>query len=80
MKKLSVVIPCYNEQETIAIYLNEMKKIESELPLAFEYIFINDGSKDDTLLILREVADRYDNVNLFHFQEISEKKQLCWRV
>lgn len=67
MKKLSVVIPCYNEQETIAIYLNEMKKIESELPLAFDYIFINDGSKDDTLLILREVADRYDNVNFISF-------------
>jgi Glycosyltransferases involved in cell wall biogenesis len=67
MKKLSVVIPCYNEQETIAIYLNEMKKIESELPFAFEYIFINDGSKDDTLLILREVADRYDNVNFISF-------------
>lgn len=67
MKKLSVVIPCYNEQETIAIYLNEMKKIESELALAFEYIFINDGSKDDTLLILREVADRYDNVNFISF-------------
>ena len=67
MKKLSVVIPCYNEQETIAIYLNEMKKIESELPLDFEYIFINDGSKDDTLLILREVADRYDNVNFISF-------------
>ena len=67
MKKLSVVIPCYNEQETIAIYLNEMKKIESELPLAFEYIFINDGSKDDTLLILREIADRYDNVNFISF-------------
>ena len=67
MKKLSVVIPCYNEQETIAIYLNEMKKIESELPLAFEYIFINDGSKDDILLILREVADRYDNVNFISF-------------
>ena len=67
MKKLSVVIPCYNEQETIAIYLNEMKKIESELPLAFEYIFINDGSKDDTLLILREFADRYDNVNFISF-------------
>lgn len=44
-----------------------MKKIESELPLAFEYIFINDGSKDDTLLILREVADRYDNVNFISF-------------
>lgn len=67
MKKLSVVIPCYNEQETIAIYLNEMKKIESELPLAFEYIFINDGSKDDTLLILREIADRYYNVNFISF-------------
>ena len=67
MKKLSVVIPCYNEQETIAIYLTEMKKIEAELPLVFEYIFVNDGSKDDTLLLLREVADQYDNVNFISF-------------
>lgn len=67
MKKLSVVIPCYNEQETIEIYLTEMKKIEAELPLVFEYIFVNDGSKDDTLLLLREVADQYDNVNFISF-------------
>lgn len=67
MVKLSVIVPCYNEQETIAIYLNEMKKIEAELPLAFEYIFVNDGSKDDTLLILRQVVDQYDNVNFISF-------------
>ena len=67
MKKLSVVIPCYNEQETIEIYLTEMKKIEAELPLFFEYIFVNDVSKDDTLLILREIADRYYNVNFISF-------------
>ena len=67
MKKISVVIPCYNEQETISIYLIEMKKIEAELPLAFEYIFVNDGSKDGTLSRLREAADRYDNVNFISF-------------
>ncbi|WP_332384436.1 glycosyltransferase family 2 protein [Lactococcus laudensis] len=67
MKKISVVIPCYNEQETISIYLIEMKKIEAELPLAFEYIFVNDGSKNGTLSRLREAADRYDNVNFISF-------------
>ena len=67
MKKLSVVVPCYNEQETIMIYLTEMKKVEDALALRFEYIFVNDGSKDETLAVLKAAAKQYDNVNFISF-------------
>ena len=67
MKKISVIVPCYNEQETIMIYLKEMKKVEDELPLFFEYIFVNDGSKDDTLAVLKHAATQYNDVNYLSF-------------
>jgi len=57
MKKLSIVVPCYNEQETIYPFLEETQKIESKMKyqLIFDYIFVNDGSKDETLKVLRHV-------------------------
>lgn len=69
MKKLSIVIPCYNEEETISPFLREMKKVEEQLSsqLIFDYLFINDGSKDKTLKVLREVAIEIPNVHYISF-------------
>ena len=69
VKKLSVVVPCYNEEETILPFLEESQKVERELAteLEFEYIFVNDGSKDKTLEVLREVAQSYSNVHYLSF-------------
>lgn len=69
MKTLSIVVPCYNEQETIYPFLEETQKIEQKLKnqLVFDYIFVNDGSKDDTLNVLREVASRFPNVHYLSF-------------
>ncbi|WP_457777874.1 glycosyltransferase family 2 protein [Streptococcus uberis] len=69
MKKLSIVIPCYNEEETIGPFLREMKKVEEKLSsqLIFDYLFINDGSKDKTLKVLREVAIEIPNVHYISF-------------
>ncbi|KKF41756.1 glycosyltransferase family 2 protein [Streptococcus uberis] len=69
MKKLSIVIPCYNEEETIGPFLREMKKVEEQLSsqLIFDYLFINDGSKDKTLKVLREVAIEIPNVHYISF-------------
>ena len=51
-KLLSVIVPCYNEQESLPLFYKEIKKIEKEMSYAdFEYIFVNDGSRDDTLKI-----------------------------
>lgn len=66
--KLSIVVPCYNEEETIRPFLVATKQVESQMPdLSFEYIFIDDGSKDKTLAVLEEVGQTYPNVSYLSF-------------
>lgn len=60
MRKISLVVPCYNEQEALPYFLQEVRQVASEMAdtwdVEFEMLFINDGSKDRTLDILREAA------------------------
>ncbi|CAM4005670.1 glycosyltransferase family 2 protein [Catellicoccus marimammalium] len=55
MKKLSIIIPCYNEEETVDLFYQGVEKVKSQLPISveYEYLFVNDGSKDQTLARLR---------------------------
>ncbi len=56
---ISVIVPCYNEEEAIPIFYNEIIKISNKLSeYDFEYIFINDGSKDKTLKILKSLSKK----------------------
>lgn len=60
MKKISIVVPCYNEQEALPFFYEEITKVAKEMKkVDFEFVFVNDGSKDQTLSILRELA-QYD--------------------
>ncbi|SDQ40444.1 Glycosyltransferase involved in cell wall bisynthesis [Carnobacterium viridans] len=60
MEKLSLVIPCYNEEQTIPLFFDAVEKIQSLLEnTTIEYIFVNDGSKDHTLTILREMVQQH---------------------
>lgn len=65
MKTLSIVVPCYNEEETILPFLKAMRKVEKKFAneLLFDYYFINDGSSDNTLDILRNISRSYLNVH-----------------
>lgn len=60
MKKVSAIIPCYNEQEALPYFLKEIRLVADRLSatkdVVFEFLFVNDGSKDRTLDILREAA------------------------
>ena len=57
MKKISLIIPCYNEEESLKYLYKELEKVSSEmLSFDFEYIFVDDGSKDKTLELLKELA------------------------
>ncbi|ESV55202.1 glycosyl transferase [Streptococcus agalactiae LMG 14747] len=69
METLTLVIPCYDEEETISPFLEETQKIEKALAseVLFDYIFVNDGSKDNTLSVLRDVSKRYINVHYLSF-------------
>ena len=64
-KKISVIVPCYNEQEVLPMFREEILNVTDEMSkknsgLEFEFLFINDGSADGTLEILREFS-RNDN-------------------
>lgn len=54
MERITVVIPCYNEQEVLTVYYKEMKKIMMQMEsVEFELIFVDDGSTDGTLRRLK---------------------------
>ncbi|WP_019780652.1 glycosyltransferase family 2 protein [Streptococcus sobrinus] len=69
MKKLSIVVPCYNEETTVHPFLAETQKVERTMAgqLVFDYLFVNDGSKDQTLQVLREVSQQFANVHYLSF-------------
>lgn len=65
----SFIIPCYNEEEAIPIYYDEMVKMLKNMPgnLCFEFIFVDDGSSDRTLGVIRELHQRDDRVRYISF-------------
>lgn len=69
MKKISVVIPMYCEEEVVDIcykrVVNNLNKLSDKYN--YEIIFINDGSKDSTLEILKKIASNDDNVKIISF-------------
>ncbi|HFI0625107.1 TPA: glycosyltransferase family 2 protein [Streptococcus suis] len=69
MKKLSVVVPCYNEEKTIVPFLESIARTEKELSdkLQFSYIFIDDGSSDNTLKVLKEASSQNSNIHFISF-------------
>ena len=72
MKLVSVVVPCYNEQEVLPMFYEEITKVTDNMKkenpeLEFEYLFINDGSKDRTLEIFRELAAKDKRVRYISF-------------
>lgn len=64
MEKLSVAVPCYNEQEVLPIFYDEIVKVAETLKdeLEFELIFINDGSKDNTIDVIRKLRHKDSRV------------------
>lgn len=67
MKKLSIVVPCYNEQQNLQLFYMETQKQVHKLPISIEYIFVDDGSSDETLSILRNMAAEDKNVHYISF-------------
>ncbi len=72
MKLISIVVPCYNEQEVLPLFYEEIQKIMQQMKdehpeLAFELVFIDDGSRDKTLTLLREMALKDERVRYISF-------------
>ena len=71
MEKISVIVSCYNEEKTIPLFYQEMERVVaqdfSDLDVCFEYIFVNDGSKDKTLEELKELHQKDAKVRYISF-------------
>lgn len=65
MKKISIVTPCYNEEENISILYKEVKRQFSNLPqYEYEHIFIDNSSTDNTVGVLKEFAKTDKNLKI----------------
>ena len=65
---ISIVVPCYNEEESLPIFYKEADRITKKMEnVNFEFIFINDGSKDKTLEILRDYSKKDERVRYISF-------------
>ncbi|HFH9842549.1 TPA: glycosyltransferase family 2 protein [Streptococcus suis] len=64
---ISVIVPCFNEEETIHYFYQAMEKVRIKMNVEFEYIFVNDGSKDSTLSILRSLSVQDRSVSYLSF-------------
>ena len=67
--KLTICIlsAAYNEGENLLVFYNEVKKVINDLPYNFEFCFVNDGSKDNTLSVIRKLAKQDSTVKYLSF-------------
>lgn len=69
MEKISVVVPCYNEEKALPLFYEELKKNIKDFArnVEFEILLVNDGSKDETLKIMKDLAKKDDRVKYVSF-------------
>lgn len=70
MKLLSIIVPCYNEEESIPLFYEEIRKLEEffvQTELEIEMIYVDDGSKDRTMEIVKELHLKDDRVKGISF-------------
>ena len=62
MPKLSIVVPCYNEQETVEIFYDEVTRVLDEMQMDREIIYVNDGSADATMEKLLKLYEAHPGI------------------
>ena len=69
MEKISIIVPCYNEEKAIPLFYEELIKNLKEFPqnVHFEILFINDGSSDNTLKIIKNLNEKDNRVKYISF-------------
>lgn len=78
MDRLSIIVPCFNEESTIPIFYKTVEKIIKQINAEVEYCFVDDGSKDKTFSILRDLSKESESVHYISFsRNFGARKQLC---
>ena len=69
MKKISLVVPCFNEEESLPLFYKEIIKIKKKFGIELELIFIDDGSIDNTLNIIKKMKKENDFIHYLSFSK-----------
>lgn len=67
MNKISIIVPCYNEEDVLEIFYNKITEVSKDIEADFEYIFVDDGSTDKTLEILKKHRNMDERVRYISF-------------
>lgn len=68
MKKIELIVPCFNESEVLPLFYEETSKVMDKLDgYEYSYIFVNDGSRDNTLDIIKSFAEKDEKVKYISF-------------
>lgn len=69
METISLIVPCFNEEEAINLFYQAVEKVQPQFPshITFEYVFVDDGSSDQTRDILAELARQDHRVHYLSF-------------
>ncbi|MDX5346663.1 MAG: glycosyltransferase, partial [Hymenobacteraceae bacterium] len=65
--EISVVIPIYNEEKNIFNLYDRLTGLMQQLNFPYEFIFINDGSRDNSIALIKTLADRDERVKYINF-------------
>lgn len=66
-QRLTIIVPVLNEQDTIPIFYETVEKYVPQLNVEIEYLFVDDGSKDNTLSIIQKLAEQDERVHYVSF-------------
>ncbi|MBQ6334408.1 MAG: glycosyltransferase family 2 protein [Erysipelotrichaceae bacterium] len=64
---ISLIVPCYNEQEALPIFYEEASKVLATMNVDYEFVMVDDGSKDDTFRILKQLSEKDEHVRYISF-------------
>ena len=68
MKTIDIIVPCYNEQEVLETFYTETSKVIDAIDgYSFRFLLVDDGSRDNTIVIMKQLAKEHDNVKYLSF-------------
>ena len=69
MEKISIIVPCYNEEAALPLFYEELQKNLKDFDknVSFEILFVNDGSKDNTLNVIKDLAKKDEQIKYISF-------------